>query len=113
MKAWSSCRTGCVTSHCSYLLLSLLEHLHLCIACTRACDCSAAVCLTRSPLGRQMMQNLLLEEGDITTVRSATLRKGTYVKLQPHTKVRFRLMCGLRGACAESPACACAAHKRY
>ncbi|KAK9845218.1 hypothetical protein WJX81_000357 [Elliptochloris bilobata] len=33
-----------------------------------------------------MMQNLLLEEGDIVTISSATLRKGTYVKLQPHTK---------------------------
>ncbi len=43
-----------------------------------------------------MMQNLLLEEGDITTVRSATLRKGTYVKLQPHTKVRFRLLSSRR-----------------
>ncbi len=69
--------------------------------------------LTRPPLGRQMMQNLLLEEGDITTVRSATLRKGTYVKLQPHTKVRFRLLSSRRGACAESPACACAAHKLF
>ncbi len=33
-----------------------------------------------------MMQNLLLEEGDIVNMRSATLRKGTYVKLQPHTQ---------------------------
>lgn len=35
-----------------------------------------------------MMQNLLLEEGDVITIRSATLRKGTFVKLQPHTKAR-------------------------
>lgn len=34
----------------------------------------------------QMMQNLLLQEGDIVLVKNATLPKGTYVKLQPHTK---------------------------
>ncbi|KAK1570905.1 hypothetical protein Q3G72_008863 [Acer saccharum] len=33
-----------------------------------------------------MMENLLLQEGDIVRVRNATLPKGTYVKLQPHTK---------------------------
>lgn len=33
-----------------------------------------------------MMQNLLLQEGDIVTLKNATLQKGTYVKLQPHTK---------------------------
>nr|CAD1821656.1 unnamed protein product [Ananas comosus var. bracteatus] len=33
-----------------------------------------------------MMQNLLLQEGDIVLVKNATLPKGTYVKLQPHTK---------------------------
>lgn len=33
-----------------------------------------------------MMQNLLLQEGDLVTVRSANLPKGTFVKLQPHTK---------------------------
>lgn len=32
------------------------------------------------------MQNLLLEEGDVIAIRSATLPKGSYVKLQPHTK---------------------------
>ncbi|KAJ4802193.1 Ubiquitin fusion degradation protein 1 [Rhynchospora pubera] len=32
-----------------------------------------------------MMQNLLLQEGDIITVKNVTLPKGTYVKLQPHT----------------------------
>lgn len=32
-----------------------------------------------------MMQNLLLQEGDIVLVKNATLPKGTYVKLQPHT----------------------------
>ncbi|KAJ4890887.1 ubiquitin fusion degradation 1 [Raphanus sativus] len=32
-----------------------------------------------------MMQNLLLQEGDIVRVRNVTLPKGTYVKLQPHT----------------------------
>lgn len=31
------------------------------------------------------MQNLVLQEGDIVTLRNATLPKGTYVKLQPHT----------------------------
>eukprot|EP00884_Botryococcus_braunii_P012396 jgi/Botrbrau1/21157/Bobra.0061s0051.2 len=34
----------------------------------------------------QMMQNLVLEEGDVISIRSATLPKGTYVKLQPHTQ---------------------------
>ena len=33
----------------------------------------------------QMMQNLLLEEGDVVSLRNATLPKGTYVKLQPHS----------------------------
>ncbi|XP_024544692.1 ubiquitin recognition factor in ER-associated degradation protein 1 isoform X1 [Selaginella moellendorffii] len=33
-----------------------------------------------------MMQNLLLQEGDLVRVKSATLPKGSYVKLQPHTK---------------------------
>ena len=43
----------------------------------------------------QMMQNLLIEEGSLVTITSATLPKGTYVKLQPHTKVRtfaFRML---------------------
>lgn len=31
------------------------------------------------------MQNLALEEGEIVTLKSASLPKGTYVKLQPHT----------------------------
>ncbi|KAK9817963.1 hypothetical protein WJX72_004999 [[Myrmecia] bisecta] len=33
-----------------------------------------------------MMQNLLLEEGDIVKIQSANLVKGSYVKLQPHTQ---------------------------
>ena len=33
----------------------------------------------------QMMQNLVLAEGDIIRVRSASLPKGSYVKIQPHT----------------------------
>ncbi|GKV24096.1 hypothetical protein SLEP1_g33751 [Rubroshorea leprosula] len=33
-----------------------------------------------------MMENLLLQEGDIVRVKNITLPKGTYVKLQPHTK---------------------------
>ncbi|CAM8901590.1 unnamed protein product [Rhodiola kirilowii] len=32
-----------------------------------------------------MMENMLLQEGDIVRVKNATLPKGTYVKLQPHT----------------------------
>lgn len=32
-----------------------------------------------------MMQNLALEEGEIVNLKSASLPKGTYVKLQPHT----------------------------
>lgn len=32
-----------------------------------------------------MMQNLVLQEGDIIKLSSATLPKGKYVKLQPHT----------------------------
>lgn len=31
------------------------------------------------------MQNLALEEGEIVSLKSASLPKGTYVKLQPHT----------------------------
>ena len=34
----------------------------------------------------QMMQNLLLQEGDLVVIRSANLPKGSFVKLQPHTK---------------------------
>ncbi|KAI6677644.1 hypothetical protein NL676_038440 [Syzygium grande] len=33
-----------------------------------------------------MMENLLLQEGDFVQVKNVTLPKGTYVKLQPHTK---------------------------
>eukprot|EP00252_Welwitschia_mirabilis_P009947 TRINITY_DN2290_c0_g2_i3.p1 TRINITY_DN2290_c0_g2~~TRINITY_DN2290_c0_g2_i3.p1 ORF type:complete len:311 (-),score=59.12 TRINITY_DN2290_c0_g2_i3:151-1083(-) len=33
-----------------------------------------------------MMQNMLLEEGDKIRVKNATLPKGTYVRLQPHTQ---------------------------
>ncbi|XP_027343500.1 ubiquitin recognition factor in ER-associated degradation protein 1-like [Abrus precatorius] len=33
-----------------------------------------------------MMENMLLEEGDIVNVKNTNLAKGTYVKLQPHTK---------------------------
>ncbi|OMO62031.1 Ubiquitin fusion degradation protein UFD1 [Corchorus capsularis] len=32
-----------------------------------------------------MMENMLLQEGDILQVKNASLAKGTYVKLQPHT----------------------------
>ncbi|KAM2614349.1 hypothetical protein TB2_028984 [Malus domestica] len=32
-----------------------------------------------------MMQNMLLQEGDICQVKNKSLVKGTYVKLQPHT----------------------------
>ncbi|XP_041001669.1 ubiquitin fusion degradation protein 1 homolog [Juglans microcarpa x Juglans regia] len=33
-----------------------------------------------------MMENMLLQEGDIVRVKNMTLPKGTYVKLQPNTK---------------------------
>jgi ubiquitin fusion degradation protein 1 len=33
-----------------------------------------------------MMQNLLLTEGDVVTLRSAALPKGRFVKLRPHSK---------------------------
>ncbi|KAK7262479.1 hypothetical protein RJT34_30053 [Clitoria ternatea] len=33
-----------------------------------------------------MMENLRVKEGDIVTLRSTSLAKGTFVKLQPHTK---------------------------
>ncbi|KAL7118655.1 hypothetical protein ACP275_02G016700 [Erythranthe tilingii] len=33
-----------------------------------------------------MMENLLLQEGDFVRVKNVTIPKGTYVKLQPHTK---------------------------
>nr|XP_043610391.1 ubiquitin fusion degradation protein 1 homolog [Erigeron canadensis]XP_043610392.1 ubiquitin fusion degradation protein 1 homolog [Erigeron canadensis] len=32
-----------------------------------------------------MMENMLLQEGDVVNVKNASLSKGTYVKLQPHT----------------------------
>ncbi|KAE9613890.1 putative ubiquitin fusion degradation protein Ufd1 [Lupinus albus] len=32
-----------------------------------------------------MMENMLLQEGDVVRVKNVTLPKGTYVKLQPHT----------------------------
>jgi ubiquitin fusion degradation protein 1 len=32
-----------------------------------------------------MMQLLLIEEGGFITIKSATLQKGNYVKLQPQT----------------------------
>lgn len=40
---------------------------------------SLALCL-------QMMQNLLLQEGDIVKLKSTSLQKGTYVKLRPQSK---------------------------
>ncbi|XP_017421222.1 uncharacterized protein LOC108331106 isoform X1 [Vigna angularis] len=36
-----------------------------------------------------MMQNMLLQEGDTVRVKYSSLPKGTYVKLQPHTKDFF------------------------
>ncbi|KAL8115572.1 hypothetical protein AgCh_022176 [Apium graveolens] len=33
-----------------------------------------------------MMENMLLREGDIVNIKNASLSKGTFVKLQPHTK---------------------------
>eukprot|EP01023_Acetabularia_acetabulum_P028742 TRINITY_DN2715_c0_g1_i1.p1 TRINITY_DN2715_c0_g1~~TRINITY_DN2715_c0_g1_i1.p1 ORF type:complete len:338 (+),score=62.47 TRINITY_DN2715_c0_g1_i1:166-1179(+) len=33
-----------------------------------------------------MMQNLLLQEGDLVSLRNISLPKGTYVKIQPHTQ---------------------------
>lgn len=33
-----------------------------------------------------MMENMLLQEGDIVQVKNASLSKGKFVKLQPHTK---------------------------
>lgn len=33
-----------------------------------------------------MMENLLLEEGDIVKVKNVSLPAGTYMQLQPHTK---------------------------
>lgn len=33
-----------------------------------------------------MMENMVLQEGGIVKVKNATLLKGTYVKLRPHTK---------------------------
>ncbi|KAJ7978533.1 Ubiquitin fusion degradation protein 1-like [Quillaja saponaria] len=33
-----------------------------------------------------MMENMLLQEGDVVRVKNVTLPKGKYVKLQPHTK---------------------------
>lgn len=33
-----------------------------------------------------MMENMCLQEGDLVVLRSKSLAKGTFVKLQPHTK---------------------------
>lgn len=32
------------------------------------------------------MENMRLEEGELVTIKNASLRNGTYMKLQPHTK---------------------------
>ncbi|XP_007036506.2 PREDICTED: ubiquitin fusion degradation protein 1 homolog [Theobroma cacao] len=37
-------------------------------------------------LPRQMMESMELEEGELVTLTSASLDKGTFLKLQPHTK---------------------------
>ena len=50
---------------------------------------------------RQMMENLLLQEGDVVTLRSATLPKGSFVKLQACRCAACRLL----------PAC-CLRHSR-
>lgn len=39
-----------------------------------------------APASTQMMQNLLLQEGDIVKLKSVSLPKGTYVKLRPQSK---------------------------
>lgn len=31
------------------------------------------------------MENMRLEEGEFVTIKNASLRDGTYMKLQPHT----------------------------
>jgi hypothetical protein len=52
------------------------------------CLMPAAIAVSQSAepvLSAQMMQNLVLTEGDMVRIRSASLPKGTYVKLQPHT----------------------------
>ncbi|KAF5744591.1 ubiquitin fusion degradation protein 1 [Tripterygium wilfordii] len=33
-----------------------------------------------------MMENMLIQEGDVVQLKNVSLSKGTYVKLQPHTK---------------------------
>lgn len=40
----------------------------------------------RTPLLWQMMQNLVVQEGTVIKLSSATLPKGSFVKLQPHSK---------------------------
>ncbi|PIA54720.1 hypothetical protein AQUCO_00900950v1 [Aquilegia coerulea] len=37
-------------------------------------------------LPQWMMENMRLKEGDIVRIKNASLSKGTYIKLQPHTK---------------------------
>ena len=63
-KATSTCRTG--------------YGLHAALYC-----CSN---LTAVLASTQMLQNLLLQEGDIVKLKSASLPKGTYVKLRPQSK---------------------------
>ena len=59
--------------------------LHKDLQCLEA-RLRAAPGLLSVVLSPQMMQNLLLEEGDLVAIRSVSLPKGSFVKLQPHTK---------------------------
>ncbi|KAJ9172369.1 hypothetical protein P3X46_015615 [Hevea brasiliensis] len=54
------------------------------IADEESYSCLLVICLF--VLYFQMMENMLLQEGDIVQLKNASLTKGTYVKLQPHTK---------------------------
>ena len=66
----------------------------------------------RRPACAQMMQNLLVEEGAVVTISSATLPKGTYVKLQPHTTVSLcmHVQCAVMSAQAVRSAQAATPH---
>jgi ubiquitin fusion degradation protein 1 len=53
-----------------------------------------------------MMQNLLLQEGDIVKLKSTSLPKGTYVKLRPQSK-DFLDISNPKAVCVFPSAAAC------
>jgi hypothetical protein len=79
-------------SHCGVLEFVAEEgvvYLPYWVRVTRGFACAARLLLlrrARPSQHAQMMQNLLLQEGDIVKLKSTSLPKGTYVKLRPQSK---------------------------